>query len=133
VFDAVATGFRGNAAVAPRTIYVADANDLNQPKQLLSGITDVAGTGASWVPDHPWVLFPMQPANGPLGLWLVDVSDGRKVLLRAGAGFGRADVNSTGVVALPEDADAPIGTTRRARMDLFHLNYASIKAVLKRG
>jgi hypothetical protein len=74
----------------------------------------------------------MQPAKRARGLWLINVTDGRMLLVKSGAGFGRADVNNDGVVALPEHADASVGTVSRARMDVFRLDFQAIGAVLKR-
>jgi hypothetical protein len=133
VFDAVEAGFQGDIAIAPRTLFIADARHLARRRLLVRGMTNTIGSGVSWVPGRPWVVYPMQPPHGQNGLWLIDVVTGAKVLLESGSGFGRAAVSSDGWVAVPIGVDtAERGMTVSGGIKLFHLHPDLIAAALAR-
>ena len=71
--------------------------DLQRNLYLLRGdgsirrtlVSDVANAGASsWSPDDRWLALPLNPRDGPPGLYLIDAASGKLRLLREGDDFG---------------------------------------------
>jgi hypothetical protein len=134
VFDAVPVGEKGDIAVAPRTLFVASASKLGKARALVTGITETIGSGASWIPGRPWVVYSMRPPHSKAGLWLVDVRTGKRLLLRAGVGFGRSDITADGTIALPTGVDSaqPYNANAHGSLLLLHLRLAQLDATLAR-
>jgi hypothetical protein len=78
-------------ATLPRNLYLV-SGDGHRLKTLLTNLVDNVAR-ASWSPDGRWLALSMDPADGPDGLWLVQVATGRHFLLMRAPGqlFGDTD------------------------------------------
>jgi hypothetical protein len=69
----------------PRDLYLL-GRDGSIRRKLLRDLSSVGAS--SWSPDNRWLALPLDPRDGPAGLYLVDTASGVLRLLRTGEDFG---------------------------------------------
>jgi hypothetical protein len=120
LFDGVPQA-RSDADVAtlPSGLYTLDLANRMRLRIVIGGLRDdLRPSGAGWMPNSKWAVVAMEPPGQPNGIWIIDVMNGRKALLVAGAQFGRPAVSPSGrsvAVGVGVDAQIEPGSTKASK------------------
>ena len=71
-----------------------------------------------------WLIINLQPPHEPAGLWLMDITTGRKAFLLQGSEFGRPAVSPDGrtlAVGVGIDAEYRVSKSGLVGLDLIRL------------
>jgi hypothetical protein len=109
----------------PTNLYTFRPNEPQTLHLVLRGLQNFEPTGVGWMPASSRLLIAnLQPTNQPAGLWLVDVTTGRKALLLKGPLFGRPAVSPNGrtvAVGVGVDAEYQPDNSHHVGLDLIRL------------
>jgi Tol biopolymer transport system component len=98
----------GDIALADNNLYTFDPAHAQRLHLVVAGLHDFRASSPGWMPNSKWVVLAMQPPGQPYGLWIINVTNGKRALLLRRSDLGRARVSPDGgTVAVSEGSMAP--------------------------
>jgi Tol biopolymer transport system component len=115
----------GDVALADNNLYTFDPAHPRRLHLVVAGLHDFRASSPGWMPNSRWAVLAMQPPGQPYGLWIINVTNGKRALLLRRSDLGRARVAPNGrAVAVSEGSQDP--KPPRTGIDLVPLPPASV-------
>jgi Tol biopolymer transport system component len=110
----------GDIALVANNLYTFSPSHPHRLHLVVAGLKNFGASSPGWMPNSKWAVLAMRPPGQPDGLWIINVTNGKKALLLRGSYFGRARVRPDGqAVAVAEGQDA--SAAPRVGIDLIPL------------